>query len=730
MASIIAYFLSTAGIIIIGTLVLFRRQKKVFTWFGYFCFSIAFWLIAQYFVGQSSYIYIWLGLSFLFSEVVVATLMNFAFLYPSKNKVNSKVFVFSVLPLLVCGPFSFSALMYSRHSVDASFSVDHLGAMYVPQTIVVVLYLILSLLILFIRMLHISAKEKMQMRILIVAFMIPLVTITLTGLLFVNSHDLEFIRPFSLLCMVALITYAMVYRGLFDIRFFVARAATYLVTLGFLAFIYGFIVLGVARVLLDIPISTTSQLILAAMMGGIAYSFEKIHKRFDTATNKFFYRDAYSTEDFLASFNDILVSSYDVSVVTQKVSNLINEYVRPTWIVFGLTKTDTSNEYRIVTKTNIDTSSINLDSLKIIASEARHTVLIQEGDESVPQKAKQDLAKFDIAAFITLNPKNLGTNFGFIALGYKKSGNQYNKSDRKVFEVMANELSIALQNALHYEEIQQFNETLQQKVEDATAKLRVTNEKLRKMDETKDEFISMASHQLRTPLTSVKGYVSMVLDGDVGPINDQQRELLNQSFMSSQRMANLISDLLNLSRINTGKFVIEPAPVDLRNIVEAELAQLREMAEGKDITLVYEPPETYPVAMLDDGKMHQVVMNLIDNAIYYTPAGGVVTVLVEETPTSLEFRVVDSGIGVPREAQRHLFGKMFRAANAKRARPDGTGLGLFMVKKVIISQGGAIIFDSVEGKGSTFGFYFPKKTVLAPEGTEAITSRGQVRSEQ
>src|SRR5690606_22123578 len=120
--------------------------------------------------------------------------------------------------------------------------------------------------------------------------------------------------------------------------------------------------------------------------------------------------------------------------------------------------------------------------------------------------------------------------------GNKRSGNPYTKLDAKAVEVVANELVIAVQNVLQHEQIQHFTETLQDKVDDATLDLRKANEKLKSLDETKDEFISMASHQLRTPLTSVKGYLSMVLDGDAGKLNEQQEKLLTQAFISSQRM--------------------------------------------------------------------------------------------------------------------------------------------------------------------------------------------------
>jgi signal transduction histidine kinase len=173
-------------------------------------------------------------------------------------------------------------------------------------------------------------------------------------------------------------------------------------------------------------------------------------------------------------------------------------------------------------------------------------------------------------------------------------------------------------------------------------------------------------------------------------------------------MVYLISDLLNVSRLRTGKFIIEPVPANLATIIEGELEQLVETAKSRNLKLVYEKPEHFPTYMLDETKLRQVIMNFVDNAIYYTPSGGTITVGLTEKPQSIEFTVTDTGMGVPKHDQPHLFTKFFRAHNARRARPDGTGLGLFMAKKVVIAQGGAIIFRSQEGKGSTFGFSFAK----------------------
>jgi len=202
----------------------------------------------------------------------------------------------------------------------------------------------------------------------------------------------------------------------------------------------------------------------------------------------------------------------------------------------------------------------------------------------------------------------------------------------------------------------------------------------------------------------------MLLEGDAGMIKPLQKKMLNQAFMSSQRMVFLIADLLNVSRLKTGKFVIERTPINLANLIQEEIGQLRETATSQSLSLTFEKPKEFPKLMLDETKTRQVVMNFIDNAVHYTPSGGHISVELMDKPHSVELQVHDDGIGVPKAEQHHLFTKFYRAANARRERPDGTGLGLYMAKKVIIAEGGAVLFKSREHKGSMFGFSIPKQT--------------------
>lgn len=290
--------------------------------------------------------------------------------------------------------------------------------------------------------------------------------------------------------------------------------------------------------------------------------------------------------------------------------------------------------------------------------------------------------------------------------------------DIELIERLSEPVGIALDSRLLYEENQRFMGQLQK-----------NNEHLRQLDQAKDEFISLVSHQLRTPLTSVKGILSLVLEGDVGPISDQQRGMLQQAFDSSQRMVYVIADLLNASRLQSGKFVIINRVTYLNEVVESEVEQLRSSAKSHNIELNFVKPTEFPPLLLDETKIRQVIMNFLDNALYYTPAGGQVDVSLEVAPSSIEFKVTDSGLGVPKDEQANLFTKFYRAANARQMRPEGTGLGLYMAKKVVVAQGGSIIFTSEEGKGSTFGFMFPlDKVTVTPTTDQVVLAKNAVDS--
>ena len=528
------------------------------------------------------------------------------------------------------------------------------------------------------------------------------------------------VSPLYTLAFGAIIGYAIVAQRLFNIQAAVARSSAYVLTLVTLACAYVAGAFTVSSLFFGVhSVSMRVQIVYILLALVLATSFQPVKRTFDRATNKLFYQDAYDPQEFLNELNRVLVATVGLDELLNGTIRVIEQYLKIEFCLVAMSVPGSRSPNIVgLSKKSFSTEDLAKAYTRMSKAGAHGQVILTDYLESEDESLRQLLLKDDISVMAQLKngSRSEGKEIGYVVMGPKKSGNPYNSLDVRVIETITNVLVIAIQNAMHYEEIQQFNITLQEKVDEETRKLRHSNDKLRTLDETKDEFISMASHQLRTPLTSVKGYVSMVLDGDVGEITPMQRKLLNQSFVSSQRMVYLIADLLNISRLRTGKFVIEPVPTDLAKVTQGEVAQLIETAKGRGLELSYRKPDQFPEYMLDETKLRQVIMNFADNAIYYTPSGGHIVVELKDKPQSIELTISDDGMGVPKSEQHHLFTKFYRAPNAKRARPDGTGLGLFMAKKVILAQGGSIIFNSSEGKGSTFGFAFAKKNLaLAPD---------------
>ena len=211
----------------------------------------------------------------------------------------------------------------------------------------------------------------------------------------------------------------------------------------------------------------------------------------------------------------------------------------------------------------------------------------------------------------------------------------------------------------------------------------------------------------------------MVLEGDVGDIAPDQRRLLEEAYTSSERMVHLIGDFLNVSRLQTGKFVIDRKLVDLAKIARQEVESIQQIASTHGSAIQYRPPARFPQLYLDEGKIRQVIMNFIDNAIYYSPDSHDIKVTLRVEAGEAVLRVIDKGMGVPVEVREKLFTKFFRADNARTQRPDGTGIGLYLAKKVVDGHGGSLVFESREGKGSTFGFRLPIKKLSTPPPHDA-----------
>jgi signal transduction histidine kinase len=264
---------------------------------------------------------------------------------------------------------------------------------------------------------------------------------------------------------------------------------------------------------------------------------------------------------------------------------------------------------------------------------------------------------------------------------------RYSNKELSFLTILSDRAAIAMWNAVLYEQVQKANSA-------------------------KTEFISEVSHELKNPMTSIRNYAKML--GSVGEINEVQQRFVDTIINNVDRMSRLVSDLSDISRIESGHLRLELSEVDLNHVIQNVVASFRSQIEEKQQQLVIELPDSLPQLIGDRNRVEQVITNLISNAYKYTPEEGQILIKVENAPANgrskknmIQISVADTGIGLREDDQKKIFSKYFRAADGKVNGTPGTGLGLRITKQLVELQGGDIWFESKYGQGTTFYFALP-----------------------
>jgi signal transduction histidine kinase len=239
--------------------------------------------------------------------------------------------------------------------------------------------------------------------------------------------------------------------------------------------------------------------------------------------------------------------------------------------------------------------------------------------------------------------------------------------------------------------------------------LEKANERLKELDQLKSEFLSLASHQIRAPLTSIKGYASMIIEGDYGYMSEHVRQAVDVIYKSCQNLVLIVSEFLDISRIEQGRMKYDMSDFDLRKMTAEVLTELTPIIEKAGLSAELKADENADYSVYgDQGKMKQIMTNMVDNAVKYSKTG-TITVTLSSDPSSIKASVRDNGIGIAPEDIPKLFGKFIRAHDAFKTNVIGTGLGLYVARQMITAQGGKIWVESDGlGKGSTFYVEIPK----------------------
>ncbi len=286
-------------------------------------------------------------------------------------------------------------------------------------------------------------------------------------------------------------------------------------------------------------------------------------------------------------------------------------------------------------------------------------------------------------------------------------------ADRKFlehsFEVSSKEF-LELHNNISnlLKELQIEKKSVDKKVIERTEELTIANKRLSELDKVKTEFISVAAHQLRTPLSAIKWTLSLLIDESSENLTIEQHSLLLKGYESNERAINLINKMLVVTRIESGKMEYELAFIHIEDLINTTLLDFTGYAKTREVKLMFEKTKNQlPYIQVDPEKIRSVIGNLIENAISYTKKGGKVILSATNDQDFIKVTVKDDGIGIPTRQQLAIFNKFFRADNATKMKTDGSGLGLFIAKNIIEKHGGEIGFKSEENVGTAFYFTLP-----------------------
>ena len=330
-------------------------------------------------------------------------------------------------------------------------------------------------------------------------------------------------------------------------------------------------------------------------------------------------------------------------------------------------------------------------------------------------QAKQSLLEiFSIQHFVTAPLSAQHQSLGFVFAGNTSNAYPITEGDEEVISIFADQVAGTLRNAKLFEQVYKSSQELEMKIQNRTLELSQALEEVQRISKTKSEFISAVSHELRTPLTSIKGYASILMTGKVGAIPDKVKERLEKINKHTDNLVSLINNLLDISRIESGrvemKFLEHDIPSIIQNVHDLLLPQLKD----KNLHLIEDLAEGLPLVMIDVNQIERVFINIISNAIKFTLPSGKITVRATHDRKEILVSIADNGIGIKDEDLPKLFNEFYRVDNAVNQNLKGTGLGLALVKKIIEAHGGRIWVSSRLNVGTTFFFTIPFQDRVEP----------------
>jgi signal transduction histidine kinase len=540
--------------------------------------------------------------------------------------------------------------------------------------------------------------EKLQLKYLILGvtetFALLILTNFISVVVFKYSGFVIFGPIFSLI-LVGFITYSIIRHRLLEVRIILARSVLYTLLIITIATLYTMGVFFMSSYIFEQEVNFDQEISHAILALFVAFTFIPIRNIIEKATNRVFFKGRYDQHDLVFQLTKIIASTITLEDVTTKTLQKLLSTLRISHGAFYIVQKN--KKFNVI---SLGKKSLVLDTKAIRALHSMKRMAIF--DEEKNKKTKEFMRSINVDIIMPLYERE--EKVGFLLLGEKRSGQIYSHRDLGVLEIFGPAVSIAIQNAKAYETIRQFNTTLRKEVQIATKDLKTANGKLRELSKQKDDFIAMASHELKTPVTSIKLYIQLLHRKFQKLRDEKSAESIAKMDGQINKLITLINDLLDVSKVEEGKLQFNITSFNLNELVAEIVEEMQRTTKHK---ILVSQVDVQNVSG-DRDRIGQVLTNFISNAIKYSPNADKIEVTIAKGPEGTVVSVRDFGIGLSKKEAEKVFERFYRATEKSDNYP-GLGLGLYIASEIIKRHKGRIWADSRKGKGSTFFFSLPSK---------------------
>jgi signal transduction histidine kinase len=616
----------------------------------------------------------------------------------SQLKINKIFLRILILAVLVVQMLSFTPLLFSSVTITNQITPTP-GPAILLFALLFVGFPLLGFFELIRKYKKSSRLEKLQLKYLIVGIAETFALLILTNFIAVvvfKYSQLVIFGPIFSLILVGFISYSIVRHRLLEVRIILVRSVVYLILIVLTAVIYILGVIFFSQYIFRNPIDLQqlpSRVLIALF---IAFTFVPLRNVIERAANNIFFTKDYDQHDLVFQLTKIIASNISLKDVTQKTLNKLLSALRVNHGAFIIYKgrkftvySESPNKYE--NKRKIIDALYNL----------KKTVIF---DEEKNQNKRDLMRLLEVSVIVPLFER--GEKIGALMLGEKKSGQIYSQRDLGVLDIFAPAVSVAIQNSKSYEEIKKFNITLKKEIQTATRDLQSANLKLKELGRQKDEFMAIASHELKTPVTSIKLYAQLLHRRFAKLKDEKSAESIEKIDGQINKLVNLINDLLDVTKIEEGKLQFNMADFDMNQLIHELVSEMQLMTKHKIIVELNQEN----IVSADRERIGQVLTNFISNAAKYSPNAKKIIVKASQDTKKVVVSVTDFGMGLTPKEQAIVFERFNRAGQDGPGGMPGLGLGLYISKEIITRHKGEIWVESKKGKGSTFYFSLPVKS--------------------